>query len=143
MKQCPKCENVLAEDAFTKNQAREDGLSAWCRACTAAYRKARRVVKPDDWVRKTADMTAYMREYFKKNPEKRRAKDRRKYENKRLREDPTWVKRQPLSIEERKARKRERNREKNRLLAGRAKTDPAKSGWSPISRRRRRSPPLR
>jgi hypothetical protein len=32
-KRCPKCQLVLAHEAFNRNRARHDGLSPYCRAC--------------------------------------------------------------------------------------------------------------
>ena len=128
MQTCFRCEKNLADEAFTKNAARESGLSVYCRACTKEMRQERSG-KPKDWVRKTVDLAAYMREYEKRvrreNPEKAHAIDREKYLRKmRNRYGPDWAPRKKLPEEELRKRRREREKKKRESKKERAKTDP-------------------
>lgn len=62
-KYCAGCDRELAVSAFGRNEGRPDGLQTYCRECMALrlreFRRAHGLVKPEGWVRKTADMVAY------------------------------------------------------------------------------------
>lgn len=58
MKTCSKCKALKLAPEFTSNKARKSGLADWCRSCSARYK----------------------REQYQKDPEKYRAKSRRRRE---------------------------------------------------------------
>ena len=119
--ECLRCEKTKPEGEFRRNAARESGYAAYCKECAKAYYDGKK--KPEGWVRKTADMTAYSREYRRENKEKARAWDRAKYIRK-MQEvhGPDWTPRKRLTPEERaeKARAKDRKRRED------AKSDPEK-----------------
>jgi hypothetical protein len=80
MKECSKCGLEKANTEFGVCAAREDGLQSYCIVCMRKYRELRTKKKPEGWVRKTADLTEYHRDYRKSHPEAMREKARRKYE---------------------------------------------------------------
>ena len=49
-----------------------------CPSCSAAYRRMRGLVKPEGWVRKTADMAEYRRQHRAANPDKYREYEKRR-----------------------------------------------------------------
>ena len=80
MKECSKCGLEKADHEFGSCAAREDGLQSYCIVCMRKYRELRTKKKPEGWVRKTADLTAYHREYRRSHPEYYREKEKKKYE---------------------------------------------------------------
>lgn len=44
---CRRCETELPATDFSPRAAGKDGLSSWCRSCTAARKKARRAADPN------------------------------------------------------------------------------------------------
>jgi hypothetical protein len=123
---CPSCVVEKDESLFGINNATENGRQAKCRECVNRYSKEYRVlagkVKPDGWVRKTADLVEYRKKYRAENlakvrkledrakrrarlldPEKWRAKDRLKYERRMRRiHGDGWVPSPKLTAEQRK-----------------------------------------
>jgi hypothetical protein len=80
MKQCSRCQVEKGDDQFGRNEASQDGLQGYCRDCMREYNHGRYKKKQSGWVRKTADKTAYMRQYRKDHPEYYREKDKKKYD---------------------------------------------------------------
>jgi hypothetical protein len=91
------CQSEKEESEFGKNAGREDGLQSYCRLCTKTYNDNRCKKKPEGWVRKTADLSAYSKKYRNENrdilrkkrnawlaanPEYEKEKKRRKHERK-------------------------------------------------------------
>ena len=98
MKACGKCGKRKEDAEFYANRASEDGLTSMCRVCSAEYQKARRerlnASKPEEWKKKTQDMSGYMkawreshpgymtqakREWWQKNRDKLKVKDTLRY----------------------------------------------------------------
>ena len=91
MKTCSRCEVEKKDSDFAKNAANEDQMQSYCRICMKEYNAARRKKKPEGWIRKTADMKAYLaqwkvdhpgymnkkkKEWLQKNPERAKCRDR-------------------------------------------------------------------
>ena len=72
MKYCAGCNADRDDSLFGRDASKEDGMTHKCRACNAAYQKARRVAAaasmPVSWKKKTANMAEYMKEWKKANP---------------------------------------------------------------------------
>ena len=82
-KRCSACKTIKSISEFTKNRARKDGFSYWCKACTKEHRE-----KPEPKRRMKKYHEQYDLEYSKK-PERRLAqeKNRLKYKYGMTRED--------------------------------------------------------
>jgi hypothetical protein len=87
MKTCSKCQKEKEFSEFNKNSGVKDGHHNYCRPCMNDYNLRRGKTRPDGWIRKTADLTAYqmayrdankvriggqIKEWDKANPERRR-----------------------------------------------------------------------
>jgi hypothetical protein len=72
MRTCSRCSFEKDDSEFGVNNAREDGLQAYCRDCMREYARSRGRLKPIGWERKTANIVAYRKEYRKNNREKLR-----------------------------------------------------------------------
>jgi len=85
MKECSACGIRKPLDSFYKNNASEDGLTGKCKDCCKAYSANRaaklRLNKPESWKKKTADMSAYLRDWKEKHPGYSTAKAKEWYEN--------------------------------------------------------------
>ena len=72
MKSCSRCGVDKPLSEFYANSASGDGFTSACKVCMSADQKARRerlnASRPPDWKKKTADMTAYLKEWKKANP---------------------------------------------------------------------------
>lgn len=77
-KTCPGCNRSLDVSEFTKNAARDDGLSVKCKACQKDYRVSKGLQKAPGWRRKTDDMAAYQKSWRKANVEKVRSYEKKK-----------------------------------------------------------------
>jgi hypothetical protein len=75
-KRCPRCEDEKPTEAFSRNRAKPDGLSHWCRACNAESKRLRWESDPD-----TARATA--RAAYWRHAEKNKARNRRRYREER------------------------------------------------------------
>ena len=133
-KECGLCGGVFELAGFSKNAAKEDGLSVWCRGCVKEYTRVRREEisgpRPADWKKKTADQKEYLRKYRISHPEYEKGKyERRKARlaEKRLAEG--WVRARPnpspvmkfktvLAPEERKRRFWIRRKVKQAVVRG-------------------------
>lgn len=112
MKDCSECGKRKEVSEFYVNRASDDGLTSRCAECMRAYQKARRdranASRPEGWKQKTKDkaayqrawkeanpgaMTAYKREWWKKNSDRLRIKDKVRYAVKtgKLVKLPCWV----------------------------------------------------
>lgn len=67
MKTCGKCHADKSESEFGVFNKTEDGLQSYCRECMREYRIEQYKKKHPEWVRKTADLKAYQKEYRKEN----------------------------------------------------------------------------
>lgn len=89
MKTCAGCEQDLPDSAFGVNNALPDGLARKCRACTRAYAKAWRKKTLPAWERKTQQpgyAAQAKKAYWKRHPEKKRARERVKTQRRRWKE---------------------------------------------------------
>ena len=70
-KYCPRCEQTLSTDKFTKSAGRYDGLQAYCRECMKAYRLEHYRSNKQQYYNRNLKTEAKLREYvleIKKNP---------------------------------------------------------------------------
>jgi hypothetical protein len=120
--ECLKCEKELPDDRFSRDASRESGLNRYCKGCVKQHYSKK---KPDGWIRKTADLKRYTREYRLRDPEKERERDRKKYVARMIRMNgPDWKPRGRLTVEEKDERRRARNRRRNELAQAKIQIDP-------------------
>ena len=98
MKVCSGCGKRKEDSEFAVNRASGDGLTYRCRVCLADYQRGRRerlnASRPSDWKKKTDDMVAYRlawkeahpdymtrvkKEWWEKNRDRLRTKEKVKY----------------------------------------------------------------
>lgn len=97
MKTCNKCGECKPLDAFAKNKAKRDGLSAWCRVCNSEYNKS----------------------YCKQNAEELSDKHRVRYADKRetrLIQNQEWYRSNDAHAREKRQQWRNENRELSREI---------------------------
>ncbi len=115
---CNKCSQVKCHRAFSKDRKGKFGLSSWCKECVKSHQQAnldRINERRRENRREKADhYNAYNREYHRKNPEPKKARDH-KYRSEHIEELNAYIRNYKRTNQAYKEKRQEHDREYRRL----------------------------